>query len=378
MATKSISISVFFPIYNEKENLPSTVAIASNILSESPFVRDFEIILIDDGSSDGSAELADILSKAYKGVRVVRHRQNLGYGAALKTGISAARMEYVFFTDADLQFDIVELNGLLAHASQYPVVIGYRAPRRDPFIRLVNAWGWKTLNRLLFGLGVRDIDCAFKLFERPLIQNLQLHSKGAMISAEALIRLERLHVPIKEVPVSHLPRRLGSPTGAKPKVILRAFKEMIELYRGELGLKTHKEALRFMAVGVINTILDLAVYVVLTRFTPFFATRLVSAKFFSFLAGTISSLLLNRSWTFGVSGRLSVWEVLRFYSTVSLSIAVNVLLMNVLVGAGLYDLAALVITTVVTFIANFTLSKFWVFKNRPPAPSYPRSYAALD
>ncbi|MDB5244753.1 MAG: glycosyltransferase family 2 protein [Parcubacteria group bacterium] len=364
MPTKPITLSVFFPVFNEEENLRTTVLQTKETLDQSPFISQYEIIVVDDGSSDLSASIARRLSREYDGIRLVSHPHNMGYGAALKTGIAAARMDYVFFTDADLQFDIVELHALLAHAGAYPVVIGYRSPRRDPFLRLVNAWGWNLLNRVFFGLRVRDIDCAFKLFKTSLIQELQLKSKGAMISAEALIRLTRQHIEIKQVPVSHLPRRAGNPTGAKLSVIFKAFNEMVQLYRGDLGLTTHKEALRFMAVGVVNTLLDLTIYVLLTRATSVFDQHLVAAKFFSFLAGTISSLILNRSWTFGIEGRVTLGEVLRFYSTVSVSIVVNVLLMNVLVSRGVYDLAALIFTTGLTFAVNFTLSKFWVFKQK--------------
>lgn len=364
MSTKPISLSVFFPVFNEEENLRTTVLQTKATLDESPFVGEYEIIIVDDGSQDASASIARRLSREYDGVRLVSHGENRGYGAALKTGIAAAKMDYVFFTDADLQFDIVELHALLAHVHSYPVVIGYRSPRRDPFLRLVNAWGWNVLNRLFFGLRIRDIDCAFKLFKRDLVQGLELQSQGAMISAETLIRLTREGVAIKQVPVSHLPRRAGSPTGAKLSVIFRAFNEMVQLYRGDLGLTTHKEALRFMAVGVCNTVLDLCIYVLLTRFTGVFADHLVAAKFFSFLAGTISSLILNRSWTFGIQGRVTFGEIVRFYSTVSISIVANVLLMNTLVKAGVYDLLALVLTTGLTFAINFILSKFWVFKQK--------------
>lgn len=364
MMTKPISLSVFFPVYNEEENLRPTVLQTKQTLDDSPFVQDYEIILVDDGSTDGSANLAERLSQEYREVRAVHHSHNMGYGEALKTGIASARKEYIFFTDADLQFDILELHSLLVHIREYPVVIGYRAPRRDPFMRLVNAWGWNWLNRIFFGLRIRDIDCAFKLFKRGLVQNLRLRSNGAMISAETLIRIVRQGIAIKEVPVSHLPRKYGSPTGAKLSVILRAMKEMAQLYRGELGLATNKEALKFMIVGVINTLLDVTLYIVLTRFVPFFAMHLVSAKFLSFFAGTISSLYLNRSWTFGLTGRVSGGEVLRFYSTVSLAIVVNVFVMNALVSQGVYDLLALAITTAFTFAVNFTLSKFWVFKQK--------------
>jgi glycosyltransferase involved in cell wall biosynthesis len=359
---RPITLSIFFPAYNEEDNIRATISRTLDVVEGSPYVNDFEIIVVNDGSRDGTGDIAREIAHEDNRVRVIDHPKNLGYGQALKTGIAAASMDYIFFTDADLQFDIVELQNLLVHLASYPVVIGYRAPRRDPLMRKLNAWGWNALNRLFFGLRVRDIDCAFKLFKRKEVQRLSLKSHGAMISAELLIRLSRQHVPLKEVPVSHLPRVAGSPTGAKPSVILRAFAEMIRLYRGELGLVTHKQALKFMGVGVINTALDAIAYISLTRETIIFSEHLVAAKFFSFLVGTISSLFLNRYWTFGLRTRMTWGEVARFYTMTSVSILVNVEMMNVLVSHGVYDLIALCITTVVTFAANFTLSKFWVFR----------------
>lgn len=366
---RPISLSVFFPVYNEERNLPAAVAATLQTLKGSPYIRTFEIIVVNDGSTDGSARIADSLAQQEPAVRVVHHPQNMGYGQALKTGIAAARLDYIFFTDADLQFDIVELNALLAHVGSYPVVIGYRSPRRDPAMRLLNAWGWNLLNRLFFRLRVRDIDCAFKLFKRSLVQDLPLESQGAMISAEILIRLTRMRVPIKEVPVSHLPRLHGSPTGAKLSVIIRAFREMIRLYFSDLGLgSVHKQMLKFMAVGVVNTLLDISLYILLTRFTFFFSTHLIAAKFFSFLAGTVSSLYLNRRWTYNVRGQMTVGEVTRFYSMVTLSIFLNVYVMAIFIGMGMYDLLALALTTAVVFLVNFTISKFWVFKMKPAKP----------
>lgn len=363
--TRPLRLSVFFPVYNEKENLPTTVAQTLAALRASPFIDDFEIIVVDDGSTDGSAELADALSRDESRIRVIHHPQNKGYGQALKTGIAAARMEYVFFTDADLQFDIIELNALLAHAEAHPVVIGYRAPRRDPAMRLLNAWAWNLLNRVLFGLHIRDIDCAFKVFRRELVQNLALESDGAMISAEILIRLTRQGIAVKQIPVSHLPRTAGAATGANLSVITRAFGEMLQLYRGELGLASvHQELFRFMAVGVVNTLIDLSLYYLLTRFTFLFSLHLVAAKFFSFLAGTISSLYLNRSWTFGLTSQITAQELFRFYSVVSLSIFIDVYLMALLVNLGMYDLAAFVLTTASVFGVNFVLSKLWVFREK--------------
>lgn len=362
---KPIHLSVFFPVYNEEENIRKAILHTIKTVEASPYVEAYEILIINDGSTDDSERVARLMTKIFPQVRLIDHSKNLGYGEALKTGIARSRMDYIFFTDADLQFDIVELQNLLVHLDEYPVVIGYRAPRRDPLMRLLNAWGWNKLNRLFFGLRVRDIDCAFKIFKRELVQNLELRSKGAMISAETLIRLTRSGTPVKEVPVSHLPRVAGNPTGAKPGVIFKALKEMIDLYRGELGISSQKEALRFMTVGILNTLLDVAAYIVFTREVGFFAVHLTVAKLLSFLVGTVSSLVLNRSWTFGIRTRLTTGEVIRFYTMTSFSIAVNVAMMNLLVGIGMYDLFALAITTVFTFAANFTIAKFWVFKTKP-------------
>lgn len=365
---KPISLSIFFPAYNEEENIALAVEKTVRVVEDSPYVGEYEIIIINDGSRDGTLKVAEKLEQKYAQVRVINHDRNMGYGAALRTGLEAARMEYVFFTDADLQFDILELQNLLLQIPGYDAVIGYRAPRRDPFMRLVNAWGWNKLNRLFFGLRVMDIDCAFKLFRREKVQSLPLQSRGAMISAETLIRLTRSGARIKEIPVSHLPRIYGSPTGAKLSVIARAFREMVALYWGDLGLASNKQVVKFMAVGVINTAMDLGGYLLLTRMLGF-ADIPTAAKFFSFMLGTLTSLFLNRAWTFGISGRITSAEVLRFYTVVSMSVLLNVSLMYAFVHlVGLYDLAALVLTTALTFAFNYALSKGWVFRSPTESP----------
>jgi glycosyltransferase involved in cell wall biosynthesis len=360
---RPISLSLFFPTYNEEENIRELLHTTLNVVQSSPYVGDYELLVIDDGSRDRTRELAESVARTHPQVRVVSHTKNKGYGAALKTGIREARMDYIFFTDADLQFDIVELNSLLAQLAEHEdLVVGYRAPRRDPFMRLVNAKVWNILNRLLFGLKVRDIDCAFKLFRRDLVQKLRLRSNGAMINAEMLIRLARSGVTIKEIPVTHLARVSGSPTGAKPSVILRAFREMVNLYRGELGLVTHKQALKFAVVGVINTAIDLTLYFIMTRV---FFLPIVPSKFLSFMGGTVSSLTLNRLWTFGLRERLTLAEVVRFYSMISLSIAINVGTVYVSVQMlGLPEYVGIALATLGSFAASYTLSRLWVFRSR--------------
>lgn len=356
-----ITLSIFFPAYNEEENIREAVEKAVRVVGDSPYIRDYEIIVVDDGSTDNTRTIVNRLAERYPAVRLIAHPHNMGYGAALKSGIRAATMDYVFFTDADLQFDLLELQHLLLHIPANDVVVGYRAPRRDPFMRLVNAKGWNVLNRLLFGLHIIDIDSAFKLFKREVVQSIPLQSEGAMVSAEMLIRLVRQGVKIKEIPVSHAPRRAGSPTGAKLSVIARAFREMVGLYRGELGLVGHKEVLKFMTVGAINTTLDVAVYLLLTRFMGLGPTP-TAAKFFSFMTGTVTSLFLNRAWTFGITDKLTMREVGRFYTTVSANLVLNVSLMYFFVHmVGLYDLVALALTTGSTFAMSYALSKWWVF-----------------
>ncbi len=373
--TKTISLSIFFPMFNEAENIAKTITRTVSVVESSPYLHDYEIIVVNDGSHDNSAEIVKALAQTSPRVQLINHPHNKGYGEALKTGLRAARMDYVFFTDADLQFDIKELQNLLVHLREHAAVIGYRAPRRDPLMRLLNAWGWNVLNRALFGLKVRDIDCAFKLFKREDIQNIQLRSSGAMISAEMLIRLMRNNVPVKQVPVSHLPRIAGSATGASLRVIGRAFKEMVQLYRGDLGSVSQKEALRFMTVGGINTLIDITLYFVLTRSIVFFTVYLTIAKSLSFFAGTVSSLYLNRTWTFKVEKRLTPGEILRFYTTAAISMSVNVLMMHVFLRMGVYDLYALGLTTIVTLGVNFVLSKFWVFKKQLPSTGVAHPYA---
>lgn len=361
-----ISLTLFFPTYNEEENIRELLATTVRVVDESPYVREYEVLVINDGSTDRTREIAEAFAEEHPQVRVVTHARNRGYGAALKTGIREATKDYIFFTDADLQFDIVELQNLVVHLDEHEeMVVGYRAPRRDPFMRRLNALAWNLLNRALFGLRIRDIDCAFKLFRRDVVQGLRLRSNGAMVSAELLIRLQRAGIHIKEVPVSHLPREAGSPTGAKPDVIARAFTEMVSLYRGELGLVTHKQALKFIAVGVINTLVDLSLYFALTHGIGTH-TPIVAAKFVSFMAGTVSSLVLNRYWTFELRTRITLAELVRFYTMISLSLVINVGTLYAAVhGLGLPDTVGVLIATGFSFAASYTLSRLWVFRSRP-------------
>ncbi len=224
MNSRSPGIAVALPAYNEQESLPRTVPRFVRALRN--VTDDFEVVIVNDGSSDRTAEVVNELSREYPEVRLVQHPVNLGYGAAVWTGITSGQKEFVFFTDADGQFEVEELSRFLPFAGEYDLIIGYRAPRRDPPMRLVNAFGWKMFVTLLFGYVARDIDCAFKLFRRDILDVVYVESRGAAFSAEFLVKARDRGYRIKELPVTHLPREAGSATGNRPDVVLRAFREM--------------------------------------------------------------------------------------------------------------------------------------------------------
>jgi putative flippase GtrA len=353
-------LSVFFPAYNEEKNIETLVRDAHRVLSR--LKKEYEIIIVNDGSRDQTGEIADRLALENPRVRVIHHSPNQGYGAALLSGFQAARGEYVFFTDADLQFDLKEIKKLLVYVPAYDVVLGFRAKRRDPFMRLLNAWGWNKLNRFLFGLRVKDIDGAFKLFKTHIVKQIPVVSRGAMLSAELLTRLQREGIEFKEVPVTHLPRRAGEPTGAKPAVILRAFKEMLSLYVGELG-GTHFQVMSFATIGIANTLIDVVAYTALTRGNEFFAVHLITTKILTFFLGSVFSFFTNRYVTFRRRGGSFWGEAVRFYTTVGIGIVVNASSLYVFHSVlGVHDLLAVLFATAVTFIVNFLFTKFWVFK----------------
>ncbi len=226
-SANKVSISVFFPCYNEQDNLVRVVQQALSVLEN--FKADFEIIIVDDGSCDSTGRIADELASQNDRVKVVHHRTNLGYGAALQSGFKSATKELVFYTDGDGQFDINEMPPLLGLMEHYDIVSCYRLNRQDNLIRKINGWCWTKLVCLLFGIKVRDIDCAFKLYKREIFDNIKVVSTGALIDAEILARAVRKGYRITQKGIHHYPRTAGSQTGANFRVILRAFKELLRL-----------------------------------------------------------------------------------------------------------------------------------------------------
>jgi glycosyltransferase involved in cell wall biosynthesis len=224
-------LSYFFPAHNEEANLRPLVEEALAALPA--LAGTWEIIIVDDGSRDETPAIADALAAANPGVvRAVHHPTNLGYGAALRSGLGAARHDLVAFTDGDRQFRVADLGRLLARLAEpdHPdVVVGYRIRRADPLVRTVYARLYRLANRIFFGLTVRDVDCACKLFRRAALDGLRVESGGAFFSAELLIKLHASGRTLAEVGIPHYPRTAGSPTGARPSVVWRAVRDFWSL-----------------------------------------------------------------------------------------------------------------------------------------------------
>lgn len=224
-----MNISAFFPAHNEEGNIAELAKKTLYVLNE--ICDEYEVIIVNDGSKDRTLEVAKELAEIDGHVKVVNHEVNKGYGAAVKSGFASAKYEWVFFTDGDGQFDVNEIKKLTELTEKYDVIAGYRINRQDPFHRKLNAKMWSTLVNMLFRLGARDVDCAFKLLKKEILDKNTLEADGAMISTELLAKAKKGGYKIGEVGVRHYPRTAGEQSGAKLKVIIKAFIELFRLYK---------------------------------------------------------------------------------------------------------------------------------------------------
>ena len=228
-AKRDMRLSIVLPAYDEEDNVEAAIAEATTAAER--LVAEHEIVVVNDGSVDGTAARVRAAAERDPRVRLVEHDRNRGYGEALRSGFLASRLDFVFFTDADLQFDMGELALLLPYAGAVDVVAGYRLNRQDAMVRRLNAYGWNLLVRVLFYVPVRDIDCAFKLFDRRVLEEVDIESVGAMVNTELMVKLGRRGASVVEVGVHHRPRRAGEGRGASPRVIAMAFREIVRMRR---------------------------------------------------------------------------------------------------------------------------------------------------
>jgi glycosyltransferase involved in cell wall biosynthesis len=204
-------LSVILPAYNERENLAKVVETAVAVVER--LVSTFEVLVVDDGSNDGTDYVGRALVDRHAGrVRLLRHPRNLGYGAALRTGFARARGELIFYTDADNQFDIAELEHFLPLVDEYDVVVGFRVYRYDPVLRSMLSWIYNRLVRILFRVRVRDVDCAFKLFRREVLEKITIETDDFFVDTELVAKARRWNFRLLEKGVRHYPRLAGVTT----------------------------------------------------------------------------------------------------------------------------------------------------------------------
>jgi len=201
-------LSVFFPAYNDAGTIPSMVL--SALLAARRLTPDYEVIVVNDGSSDATPVLLAELARAYPQVRVVTHAVNRGYGGALRSGFEHASKEYVFYTDGDAQYDPAEMAALWARMDEsVDLVNGYKISRSDPLHRVLIGRIYHHTVRLLFGLRVRDVDCDFRLMRRSIFDRVQLTKNSGVICLEMMKKIQDAGFRIAEVPVRHYHRAYG-------------------------------------------------------------------------------------------------------------------------------------------------------------------------
>ncbi len=223
------SISAVLPAYNEAANLSQVVARTIEALDD--VVPEFEILVVDDGSRDATRRLAEDLAARHPQVQVIHHAKNRGYGAACRSGISAARKQFVFRMDADGQYNPADLARLVQWNDEFDIVAGYRQRRSDSAFRSLLSFCFKVLIRPVFGVKLRDVNCGFTLYRTSLVKSLSLESASKLINTEIVVRARERQASVREVGIRHFPRRAGKQTGARPGVILGTLREAIAFRR---------------------------------------------------------------------------------------------------------------------------------------------------
>ncbi len=227
------SLSVFFPTYNEEGHIRNTVLSAKKVLEN--VAKNWEIIIVNDGSSDRTKGIAEKLRSEDSRINLVSHGENRGYGASLQSGFYNAKYPWIAFTDSDGQFDFSEITKFVEtqkHTNS-DLVIGFYKKRQVSKFKIATSRMWEFSVTVLFGLHVHDIDCGFKLVSKKVIDRIpKLESeRGAFISSELLIKAKKAGFKIVEIPVTHYPRTKGKGTGRDLKVIMKSFVDLFRLWR---------------------------------------------------------------------------------------------------------------------------------------------------
>jgi glycosyltransferase involved in cell wall biosynthesis len=223
------SLTVILPVFNEEDSIRGTIGHSVDYLKKQVFFADYEIIAVNDGSSDQTGFILDELKKTFACLKVITHENNLGYGRALVSGVQEARFPLVLMMDGDGQFQIDALEGMRDYIPEYDIVTGYREKRTDPLPRIFIGKAYTWLACLLFGLRVKDVNCGFKLFKKEILDFDGAISHAGAFYTGIYIRAKARNGRIKEVPVAHFPRMGGKPTGASVKVVFTAVSDLVRL-----------------------------------------------------------------------------------------------------------------------------------------------------
>ena len=220
-------VSIVLPAYNEEENILTALHHIEEKVA--PHVEEYEIVVVNDGGKDRTASLCEEAAKKNPKIRMIHHTQNKGYGASLRDGFLAARLDAVFFTDSDNQFDVSEIRYLLPLLDRYDIVTGFRIYRYDSVLRCMASWCYNRLVRLMFGVRVRDVDCAFKVMKREIFQKVRLKANDFFICTELLAKARNKGFLINEIGVRHYPRMAGHTT-VRPSDIPRTFRTLLWIW----------------------------------------------------------------------------------------------------------------------------------------------------
>lgn len=242
---KGLSVSLVFPMFNEIDNIDRTISTAISVCDSC--LQDYEIVIVDDASYDGSERIADSFSVRNDHVRVIHHAKNRKLGGTLKTGFQAVSKEIVLYTDIDMPFDLTLLKELLPLIDGGDILVGYRIGARESLKRSVYSKLYNFLIRIAFGLKVRDVNFALKIFRKSTLNSLKLTSEGSFINAEALIKAQRLGYKIQEVPVLYTPRKYGRSRLSSLSVIFKILYEMLKFFPKLALLKVKKKRVSYFA-----------------------------------------------------------------------------------------------------------------------------------
>lgn len=224
-----MKISIFFPFLNDWATVGSLIL--SAIATVEPICEDYEVIVVDDGSNEQAKEMLRLLEKRFEKLKVITHGKNRGYGGALKTGFAESRLDWIFYTDCDAQYDVRELKSLIEKISDgVDVVQGYKIKRNDPWYRVVIGKLYHYTTAHLFDLKIRDVDCDFRLIRKSMIDKITLEENSGVICVELVRKLQVAGARFMEVPVHHYYRTSGKSQFFNFRRIFRVGKDLGKLW----------------------------------------------------------------------------------------------------------------------------------------------------